>query len=79
MPRPPVGGRPYSSALQVVLVNRVRFIITCCTRRGLHLETLSLIERIVQLRERVGVLGACDHQFEPLRDLGIVATRSSER
>ena len=77
MPNPPVGGIPNSSAWQEALVNRVGSLVPGRPGCRLSLEPGPLVERIVELRERVHVLGAGDVELETLHqalDIGIDAS-----
>ena len=63
----------------VVLVDGMGFLITGSACSGLSLETVTLIERVIQFRERVRIFRTGDHQFEPLGEAGIVAVQTRER
>ena len=66
-PRPPVGGRPYSRALTIVVVHLGLAVGLQGLPLGhLALEALLLVDGVVQLAEGVAELGAVDEVLKPL-------------
>ena len=72
-PTPSPGGRrqPVLERAHVILVHRVRFLVALRAFLQLLLEAIALLDRIVQLAERVGDLHLADVQLEPLDGVGI--------
>ena len=72
MPRPPVGGRPYSRAVMIVLVHHAGLVVALVPQLHLRLEALALVDGIVELGEGVAHLTVADEQLEPLGEAGVL-------
>jgi hypothetical protein len=57
----------------------LRLLVARLPQPDLRLEALALVERVVQLGERVGDLAAGDHQLEPLDQPRVAALRLRQR
>ncbi len=79
MPRPPVGGIPYSSAADVVEVDVARLRISGPLQRGFGLESCELVDRIIQLAVGVREFVTVDDELEPLDQRRIVAVSTGQR
>ncbi len=66
MPTPPVGGIPCSSALDEVLVVRLRLFVAALQLLRLLLEAAALLVGVVQLAEAVGDLDPAGERLEAL-------------
>src|SRR3954452_8237362 len=63
----------------VVVVESLCLVVTERLEARLRLEAAALVDRIVELAERVGELAAADDQLEALRERRVAAMRTSER
>ena len=73
MPRPPVGGMPYSSARRKSSSHRLRLVVAGLARARLLLEAVALVDRVVELAVGVGQLLPGDEQLEALGQLRVAA------
>ena len=79
MPRPPQRREAELERADVVLVDAVRLGVARGRQLLLGLEPLALVDRVVELAERVAELAAEHDRLEPLDQRGIVAVRARER
>ena len=73
---PTCRGQPILKRPDVILIDWVSLVVTGIARRSLGLESRTLIERIVQLRERVRVFCASDKELKPFGDVWFVPVHS---
>ena len=73
MPMPEQVGMPYSKGADEVHVDEHRLVVALLREAQLLLETLQLVDRVVQFRVGVAELLAVDEQLETLRKIPVVA------
>ena len=78
-PMPPGRRQAVLERAHVVGVDVVRLLVAELLQRRLRLEPPQLVDRIVQLAERVGELATVDDELEAFGQRGIVAVHARER
>ena len=63
----------------VVGVDPLRLLVTQLFERGLRLESSQLVDRVVELTERIGELATVDDEFETFGQRRVVAVHARER
>ena len=72
-PQAPARGKPVLQRTHVVLVDAVGLHVTGGREPGLGLEAGALVDRVVELAERVGDLAALDEQLEAIDEPRVAA------
>ena len=73
-PEPTARREPVLERAYVVVVDSLRFFVAGRLQPRLRLEALALVDRVVELAERVGQLTAERDDLEPFDDLSVPTT-----
>ena len=79
MPSPAVGGRPHSSARDVVLVDRHRLVLSGRGQTSLVFETSALLDGVVELAEAVREFAPGGVGLEALGEFTVATVTTRER